>query len=219
MVELGGLSGPTPSQPKHFGDKSKESCIQLYFHTKVIIAPRKKPTTLVTKVTCKDSSRSTASAVRCATQRFGLVGNFRAVAVTGLPKGRIVTDSDDEDFALISLGGLQQRAQGRIDIALLPRTPRPRTLPLKKLLPTSNNRVKSANKEKMVYALAKQARIAARKLTTKIGLTGAIRARLIALAASHSFEKRTRFHVYLANKHLLREYIHLLHTTRTPRAF
>jgi hypothetical protein len=215
MVELDGLSGPTPSQPKHFGDKNKAS---LYFHTKVIIAPRKKPTTLVTKVT-GDPSRSTASAVSCAAQRFRLYGNFRAVAVTGLPNGHIVADSDDEDLARISLGGLQRRANGRIDIALLPRSP---PLRPKMLLPTANNHVmstKNTKNKKTTYSLAKQARIAARRLTTKIGLSGAVRARLVSLAASHSFEKRTRFHVYLANKHLLREYIVLLRTNWTPRAF
>ena len=218
MVELDGLSGPTPSQPK-LGEKTKESLIELYVHAKVVMDPRAKPKTVLTKVTVKDSSRSTASAVSCAAQRFRLFGNFRAVAVTGLPNGHIVADSDDEDLARISLGGLQRRANGRIDIALLPRSP---PLRPKMLLPTANNHVKSTKKtknKKTTYSLAKQARIAARRLTTKIGLSGAVRARLISLAASHSFEKRTRFHVYLANKHLLREYIVLLRTNWTPRAF
>ena len=209
MVDLHGSSGPTPSQPK--------SRWGVYVHAKLAFERGAKPKTVVTKVTVNNPSVSTASAVSCAAQRFHLVGNFRAVAVTGLPNGRIVADSNDEDLDMISLGGLQRRANGRIDIALLPRTP---PLPPKKLpANTYGKSTKSTPKKKTVYALAKQARFAARKLTTKIGLSGAIRARMIALATSHSFEKRTRFHVYLANKHLLREYIDLLRTTRTPCAF
>ena len=170
------------------------------------------PKTYVIPATVKDPRASMGTFVLGCLERLGVPCPWhllRAVAVVGLPHGRVVVDSLYEDINEVSLGGLLARAHAdRVDIALLPR----RQTTSLNLPPRKKESKKKEKKKKKVKpvrksCIAKEERVAARRITANLGLSVALRAKLIALAVSPSLEQRTRFYVFLGHNKLLREYI------------
>ena len=179
------------------------------------------PKTIVIPATVKDPRASMGTFVLGSLERIGVEipwDLLRAVAVVGLPHGRVVVDSLYEDINEVSLGGLLARAHAdRVDIALLPRRQ-----PTSPNLPPRKKESKKKEKKKKVKpvrksSIAKEERVAARRITANLGLSDALRAKLIALAVSPSLEQCARFYVFLGHNKLLREYIAMVSAMLTAR--